>query len=936
MTLDPSVVPGLLFLLAELVALAGFGYVIVRVALQETDDRVALAQGLVVGPAIWGVVVNIAMYALPGMVGAVAGWIFMLALAVALIWRTAQPVRPSGRTVAIIAAAAIALFAVALASRQMLTVPNPYVRIGLSASIRAGVFPPEFPWNPGSPVPYHYGVNLLTGLLAPPSGPDLAFVEELLGAYAWVSLSLVVATALLRRGSTFAALAVVLLLFTYGAWTLRPDEPDGLLEVIIPAGIPAAGLRASLMDIYWPSVELPYSWRGEALPNIWKPIFPLSYALALVVLARAARAGRRSWLSMITLGALIGFLGLLSTSLAPMVFVLWAGLEAVWLVQCRRAGVPWRSDLIRSASGLALVPPLLLAGTFSYLILGDSAPIGLSLERSEYSGGLRLLGSLDRLPGGVGVLWLGPLAAATAAVLLARRERLVWALAVGAGLLALASLLLNYEPKPRDIIRIEGHARNFALFALLIALSVRLAALRPERWRYAAGAMFVGLIVWPTIIVPVRNLGLAVGQGIEVANAGLAPRMTGGWFAGRYRLPGLPDRIKDYIRDNTAPGARVFSPRLDSMTFNTGRPNAYGFAGLTHLSVEQGPEYRDVREYLDPGALHRLGFEYVHAPDSWVENLPDEAAERLNDPSMFELLVRDTSESLYRVLPAFLTLDAPPAPGSYEALRRAVPASATVLLPSVLKSTNEMARTAWALSHARLLGAIDPAAINLRVDWYTEPLGDRRPDLVITPARFEPWMFPAASRQPIWWNDETAVYALDGAVDPIMPSPPSEQFPFSVRVSDVTQPDGRIDFTATFDDRAPEGWTSQDWILIATEAPPWDIPTQLLPNDTPAMAMWFDSFLTPGKGTTSLSYNFDFHAPSLSVRREHGVLKPLDRSEGILDSGSYVLAVRLRHEYEPEQWRDAAVIRVLRITVSDTGDVSYQIYEDVKGGEPAS
>ena len=63
-----------------------------------------------------------------------------------------------------------------------------------------------------------------------------------------------------------------------------------------------------------------------------------------------------------------------------------------------------------------------------------------------------------------------------------------------------------------------------------------------------------------------------------------------------------------------------------------------------------------------------------------MESLPDEAVEWLGDPNLFELLVRDESESLYRVLPAFLTLDAPPAPGSYEALRQAVPESATILL----------------------------------------------------------------------------------------------------------------------------------------------------------------------------------------------------------------------------------------------------------------
>ena len=273
MTVDPSVVPGLLFLLAEFVALAAVGYVIVRAALRETDQRVALAQGLVVGPAIWGVVVNLIMYAIPGMAGAVAGWIFVLALAAVLIWRAPKPIRPRLRAAAGFALAAVALFAVALASRQMLTIPDSAIRIGLSASIRAGGFPPELPWNSGTPAPYHYGPNLLSGLLAPPFGPDLAFAEEVLGSYAWICLVLIVATALVRRASGSAVLIAAPLLLTIGAWTLRFVDPDSILEVIVPAGVPAAGLRAALMDIFWPSVELPYASRLEALPNIWKPAF---------------------------------------------------------------------------------------------------------------------------------------------------------------------------------------------------------------------------------------------------------------------------------------------------------------------------------------------------------------------------------------------------------------------------------------------------------------------------------------------------------------------------------------------------------------------------------------------------------------------------------------------------------------------------------------
>ena len=140
--------------------------------------------------------------------------------------------------------------------------------------------------------------------------------------------------------------------------------------------------------------------------------------------------------------------------------------------------------------------------------------------------------------------------------------------------------------------------------------------------------------------------------------------------------------------------------------------------------------------------------------------------------------------------------------------------------------------------------------------------------------------------------------------------------------------DGRIAFTATFDDRAAGRWTSQDWLLVATQALPWDLPTQLLPNGTSPVAMWFVSYLNPGEGTSSFLYEFDFLAPSLAVRRENGVLKPLDRSEGVLDLSSYVLAVRLRHEYQPRILRDAAIIPVLRITVSETGEVSYQVHEE--------
>ena len=318
-----------------------------------------------------------------------------------------------------------------------------------------------------------------------------------------------------------------------------------------------------------------------------------------------------------------------------------------------------------------------------------------------------------------------------------------------------------------------------------------------------------------------------------------------------------------------------------------------------------------------------------------MEGLPDDAVSRLNDPRLFELLVRDGSESLYRVLPAFLSLDAPPALGSYEALRRAVPASATVFVPDIFEPRRSL-RVARALSHARLLGAIDPAALHLLTPWQIEPLGGDVPDLVIMSAKFIPWMFPPASRQPIWWNDDTAVYALNGTVDPIMPPPPrAELFPLRVWVSDVHVVDGRIAFTATFDDRAPEQWTGQDWIVIARDNSPLGLPAQILPDGhTPAAHLWFSGQTWPGRGTASLAYEFDLLTPSLAIQGSGGTLTPTQASAAESGPGIYTLAVRLRHEYKPNHRRDAAIIPVLKITVSKTGEVSYQVHEEAGGVKP--
>ena len=288
MTLDPTVLPGLSLFALEMLMLAAVGFVAARVALRQANDWLALAQGMVIGLAVWGMVVSLVLHVVQGLAGALAGWIVVLAAGVGLAWHGKSQLWIPPRTLARFGVAALALFWIALASRQLLGIPDDAIHTALPATIRAGTYPPELAWNPGLPLAYHFGADLLIGLLTPPVGPDLAFVTELMGAYLWAGFVLVVVTLLYSRASWLCAFVAAPLLLTTGAWTLvwYADAPD-ILRVPIPTGMPMPGFRAAFADIYWPMAELPQAWPTEATPpNIWKPPFLLSYALAAVILER--------------------------------------------------------------------------------------------------------------------------------------------------------------------------------------------------------------------------------------------------------------------------------------------------------------------------------------------------------------------------------------------------------------------------------------------------------------------------------------------------------------------------------------------------------------------------------------------------------------------------------------------------------------------------
>ena len=556
----------------------------------------------------------------------------------------------------------------------------------------------------------------------------------------------------------------------------------------------------------------------------------------------------------------------------------------------------------------------------------------------------RILGHLPDGRGGSGALaGLGPLLAAGLAVSLAWRDRLVVLLAVGAGIFTLAWITLEYPPHPWDLNRVAGHGRNFALAALVLALGVGLARLRPT-WRYGAGVLFALLIVWPTIVKPGRVLAASLAGGVEIANAerreAKSPSQSTSGASPRFAMPDVSKAIVDYIREHTPISTRVFTSARNAwyLTIATGRPNASGFLEHAHQVHQVGPEYLDVLRFLESAAVRRSGFQYIHATHDWAAALPDRARDLLDNPDLFELVVRDGDQRLVRVRPKFLSLDSPPNPASFEALRQAVPPSATVyvVLPPRKPTT---LRIASALSHTKLVGQIDPQLIHLipPAKWQLDSLIDQAPDLVVLPRDKEPWMFAPSVRTAIWWNDDVAVYAPSGAIPPIMGVPPTVTPPAAnpppvlVDVTDVTVADGRIAFTATFDERDPELWTSQDWVIYAGDRSPWAIPTEVFRSGkSPTVAKWFHGLLSSGGASTWHPYRFDARTSELSVGgRDGGGFTPLPTSAAQLAPGGYTLALRLRHEYQPNYWRDAAVIPVMRIRVFEDGGVSYEVFSDV-------
>ena len=95
---------------------------------------------------------------------------------------------------------------------------------------------------------------------------------------------------------------------------------------------------------------------------------------------------------------------------------------------------------------------------------------------------------------------------------------------------------------------------------------------------------------------------------------------------------------------------------------------------------------------------------------------------------------------------------------------------------------------------------------------------------------------------------------------------------------------------------------------------------------------WIAGQAVPGAGTTTHTFEFDANASRLAVRDRNGAFTTAESSGRVQGSGVWTLGIRLQHEWRPNSWREVAFIPVLRIEVSEAGEVSYEVFDAVLDG----
>ena len=476
----------MLLLALELLALAAVGFVVARTALREGDDLAALAQGLVIGPALWGLAVSFMLRVAPGLAGAIVGWALILAIGVGLAWRSPGRLRVPRRRLAGFAGAALALFWVTLAARQLMKVPDPELHLGLAAYIRGRRLAAD-----------RFLESRLRPLLSPRRRRAGRAAGAAVGTESCVhdraARGLPVDQLRPRRDNRDPqprGLAQHAHALAVAAYRRRVDARRDRRKPHpqYPAGSHSgrstgSGVAQLACRLMWP--EPPPAWPSEfsGAPSEYLEA-ALRFGLCAGIHRASACNGQRPPVAherahTCSVGRIPRHRERGSRVIDLGLWVILDTGRIISLPMDRRTA---QAGLLSAAAGPGAATLLLaICGSVLTGILADAPRAELSLRWITDPWSRQTLGRFDLLPGGLGLLGVGAVSTAAIAVLLARRDRLVLALTAGSVPLMIGALTLKYEPMQFDVTRFDGHARNFALLALLVALASRMPTLR-RRW----------------------------------------------------------------------------------------------------------------------------------------------------------------------------------------------------------------------------------------------------------------------------------------------------------------------------------------------------------------------------------------------------------------------------------------------------------------------
>ncbi len=917
--IEAGLLPGFSLLAVEIGAIAVLGYVVVRGLMGQAAGYLAAFQGLIVGLALWGVLMNAAFYVLPGVYGLILAWLVAAVLTATLIWKRRVEPRPTLSAAASFAAIFIAVFWISLSARQLLWVPDIGAHIPLTASMMAGNFPPTFPWNPNEPAFYHYGPDLIIGGLEAGTGLGYVLVTEVLGALSVTTLFLIVGGLIGRNRPLSALIVTVPLMLSAGAWTLVMvgDQPWPV-SAVLPVGLPQAGIRASLAEVYFPGAGIP--WMSPVVaspPNIFNPSFPMSYALLLVLTERLLARRSRSAVGTATAAVVGAFLILTDEPIFAAFALIWTIVVAVRWMRTRVRRIP---DLAYGSAGIALLIGLavIYGGVmFDSALRNESAQSGLSIVWPDSLDRIQLV-SLKRLPGNLGVLSVGPIALVGLVALGWRAGATAPLLATSGLAMLVASWFVRYEFSGSDALRLHGHIRSLLLLASILVVANYLGRLN-RRPRVAAGAILAGLVVWPTIASPGADLWFALKSGPQFATPAAERRRIHEGIMGRAELSNDLGPVVSFIRNQLERDASILSPNPSELAIASGRPAPSGYVGFTQYLGLLGPEYVDAIEFLDPEAIRRLGVGYVHSTPEWIDRLPVRSKNWLLNPEYFRVLIQSDQGSLYQILPLFKGLNAGSDARSFIALRRLAGSGAKIYIPPAVHPLERLSMAA-ALQDARLFGELgDPA--HVRSDLGFVPYAGEEVDFVVLPANLAPTGLRPDRRSPVWSRDANSVYA----VGDIEHAAGVQEFaPLLVDIEESRTGEGTVRFTVKFEVGDQTGWTGQDWILIGDDRTQWAVPALLGRAEH-----WYSGQVNPSSRNLRVEYDWDVAAGALQWSTGVGSPRVAQSSASNLAEGSYVLAMRLTLE-----GRERSILPILRVHASLSGAFSFEFFEGPLAARP--